>query len=355
MKKRIALFLAAMMAVCSLAGCGSESGNGEVYVTELKLEDYVELGDYRNLNVTVANPAASEEDVETQALSVYQSSVTADNGGVKDRAVEIGDTVIINYEGKKDGVAFDGGTAQNADLAIGSGQFIDGFEDGLVGVMPGETVDLNLTFPENYGSTDLAGEDVVFTVTVNYIVPTEMEDEVVAGFGSADYATVEELKDYARATLDENAKLLYQQNVENAVLEEVVNVCTFKQLPEKLVAQCKESAITQVESQAASIGLDAETLVTYFYNTDLETYATESAEQTTKMMLAVAAVGEKQGLVLDNDALDVVIEQLVADNGWASKKDFLAEYDKEAVRENQMLVDTLAYLVENAIVSEPEE
>ena len=158
------------------------------------VEQYVTLGEYKGLQVTVTEPAVDDATLETELESVYFANVTAENGGITDRAVAEGDTINLDYEGKKDGVAFSGGTAAGASLTIGSGQFIAGFEEGLVGVKPGETVDLDLTFPEEYHSADLAGQAVVFTVTVNYIQPTEMEDSVVAGMGIDNVTNLEELK-----------------------------------------------------------------------------------------------------------------------------------------------------------------
>lgn len=196
MKRKAAIMMVALMTAGLLGACGgkedstgsSSSGNtnkesSEVTGTtasdeetertdlkDIKVEDYVTLGEYKNIAVTVSAQAQVEDsDVDSNALQLYNSKVTAANGGIMDRAAEDGDTVNIDYEGKKDDVAFQGGTAQNQSLTLGSNSFIDGFEDGLIGVKPGETVDLNLTFPENYQSTELAGAEVVFTVTVNFI------------------------------------------------------------------------------------------------------------------------------------------------------------------------------------------
>jgi len=115
------------------------------------------------MTVTVYKPEAEDEDIEQYINDALLK------GYITDRAVENGDVVNLDYEGKKDGVAFEGGTAKGYDLEIGSGLFIPGFEEKLVGVMPGETVDLDLTFPEGYDEPSLAGQPVVFTVTVNGI------------------------------------------------------------------------------------------------------------------------------------------------------------------------------------------
>ncbi len=131
----------------------------------------VELCDYKNISLDW------ESTTNSQLLDNALSSYTASTKEVTDRAVENGDIVNIDYAGYKNGVAFDGGTAEGADLEIGSGTFIQGFEAGLVGAKPGESVNLDLTFPETYHNADLAGQDVVFKVTVNYIKEETYADE----------------------------------------------------------------------------------------------------------------------------------------------------------------------------------
>ena len=372
MKKKLIIGLAAVMVTGMLAGCGSDDNKNEssqstvvstaegssaseetsrVNVSDFNTADYVTLGEYKNLSVAVTPITVTDEEVQAQALQIYQSYVTEENGGVTDRAVEEGDTVIIDYEGKKDGVAFDGGTAQGADLAIGSGQFIDGFEDGLIGVMPGDTVDLDLTFPENYGSSDLAGAKVVFTVTVHYILPVEMKDEVEAGFGSEDYQNVEQLNAYARAALEEDAQYTYDQNVEYAFINAMMDNCTYQEMPEELVAQYETTITENMQMMAYMYGMDADTLVYYFYGTDLATYASEGGKASAQQILAAQAIAEKEGLLLEEDALNERIETLAAENGCGSAEELLAQYNKEELRESLMFEDVLEYLIENGTVT----
>ena len=206
---RTAVFCAAVLMAGALAGCG-KTGNGEstggtessqetpaekFTLKDIDVEKYVTVGDYKSIRVEKQEVTVSDSELEEMTNQVYIGSFPAELG-VKDRAVKEGDTANIDYVGKKDGVAFDGGTAQGANLTIGSDTYIDGFEDGLIGVMPGDTVDLNLTFPEGYGNQDLAGQAVVFTVTVNYIIPEEKTDEAVEKFGVEGVTTVEELRQY---------------------------------------------------------------------------------------------------------------------------------------------------------------
>ncbi len=376
MKKKLVVGLAVALVMGALAGCGSDKESADknstdnnvtesaqtqageeaaerINVADLKIEDYVTLGEYKNIAVTVAAPeTVTDEDVDYQALTIYQNYATKENGGVVDRAVATGDTVIMDYVGKKDGVAFDGGTAQNADLTIGSGQFIDGFEDGLIGVKPGETVDLNLTFPENYQSTELAGAKVVFTVTVHYILPTEMKDEVVAGFEVEEFQNVAELKQYCRTAMEQNAQSTYQQNLEGMVMSVLMENSTFTELPEAMVAQYEETIKGNIEYTAAMYGVDGATFVYYFYYvTDYDSFVKENANYSVQSMLAVQAIAEKEGLIPEEEEVDERLEKLALDNGWESLEQLLAQYDREELKENLVYEDVVAYLLESAQVT----
>lgn len=374
MRKKLVVALAAVLVMGALGGCGSDSagsgsteqGNAEssqedtladvqasdterVNLADLNLADYVELAQYQQLEATVPPVEVTDEQVDEQALLLYQNYVTEDNGGVLDRAVAEGDTVIIDYEGKKDGVAFDGGTDQGASLTIGSGAFINGFEDGLIGVMPGETVDLDLTFPEGYGG-ELSGADVVFTVTVHYILPVEMQDEVAAGFGAEDFQNIEELKEYTRTLLMEDAQEQYEQDVEAAVVKALVDQCTFQELPEALLAQYEQTIKDNMEMWAYFYNMDADTLTYYLYGMDLAAYAAAGAPESAKQILAVHALAEREGLTITDEELEERLSEVATENGWESVEEFLQQYDKEEMRESLTFQDVLEYLVENTVI-----
>lgn len=168
MKKVTKIICASVLSllILSLCACGGESRAATLIYGDTDLSEYVKLGEYKNLSVDT-----SSEDYKAAYKTLVEHDISS-NGIVGKKLkgkVKEGDTANIDYEGKKDGVAFAGGTAKGYDLTIGSKKFIPGFEDGLIGVEIGDTVDLNLTFPENYGTAELAGAAVVFTVKVNYV------------------------------------------------------------------------------------------------------------------------------------------------------------------------------------------
>lgn len=214
MKKKIVAVLLCLTLAFSVTGCGKDKKSESVENTEstevvssaaidFDPLDYVELGDYMGLSVALTDDySVSDDDVKTfienSVITNYPYYVDTDKTVVED-----GDAVNIDYEGLKDGVAFSGGTATDTVLEIGSNTFIDGFEEGLIGAKVGDKVTLNLTFPESYQNTDLAGQAVVFNVTINKIVEKQditydnMTDEYVAyvnAKASLGYDTVDEMK-----------------------------------------------------------------------------------------------------------------------------------------------------------------
>ncbi len=332
-----------------------DSNADRVVLKDFNTEEYVTLGDYKNIAVTMAGPGVDEAEWNSLNAQIYNELVPAEYG-IMDRAVENGDWVNIDYSGKKDGVAFDGGTAAAQQLEIGSGMFIAGFEEGLVGVMPGETVDLNLTFPTDYGNTELAGQAVVFTVTVNYIYPGEesWSDDVVAAAGNFEYTTVEEMKQYVYDYLAEYNAYYYDINLENAVVEAFINQCEFKSVPEELVQSYRDDFTLTMTNEAAMYGMDVDTLCYYYYGVDLNTFLQVYVEESAKQSLAFQAVANAENMNLSDADFDARLMELATQYGCTTIEQYIGANPKEGYRELFMLEDVVAFLVENATVKQPE-
>ena len=210
-------------------------------VLDYDMTQYVTIGDYRNLELGYENVALSEEEKTSEYVGFLAefSGQIEGSEGVKDRPVEFGDVVCLDYCGKKDGVAFEGGTATGYLLGIGSNTFIPGFEDGLIGWMPGEEQDLPISFPENYGNADLAGQAVVFTCTVQYIVDPEAiltEANTHLEEGQDPFEDIETFENYYYDQLQVQVDDYNKSNIKNVLYEKLPEIVTTVQdLPQELV------------------------------------------------------------------------------------------------------------------------
>lgn len=230
----------------------------------------IKLGQYKNIEVEVESKQVTEEMVEQQVnVIVAQNPMLVDKEG----KVENGDITIIDFEGFKEGVPFEGGKAEGYQLEIGSGSFIPGFEDQMVGMAKGETRELNLTFPENYGAQELAGADVVFKVTVHQIKNkqvSELNDEYVTSFGNPNLKTVEDLKQMVKFQLEDQFRQERARIVEDKVLDVLLSASeieydeeelkeTLKKQKDHLASQVTAYGMT-LDQYLAMSGMDEETL-----------------------------------------------------------------------------------------------
>lgn len=380
MKKKIAVFIFAMMSVGVLNACGSDKGAADepstqtesstegtntasdVLIKDYDVENYVTLCDYQNMAVTVKKPVVDEQMIDSYISSKLSAYGGKEEFAVTDRAVEQGDTVNINYSGKLDGVAFDGGTddsEEGTNLLIGSGSFIPGFEDGLVGVMPGETVDLTLTFPETYkNNPDLAGKETVFTVTVNGIAPTaaELTDALAASL-DAENPTVDKYKESVKAMLVSETELefenYYSTLVENAIVDKMLKECVFAEVPEELITRYRTNYINNTTQSAAAYGMDLETYVAAAYQMEYEEFEKQTqvwAEDSAKQALAFQAIANKENLNIDDETLAAELDAYAKNYGYESAAD-LPQDIGEDYREYLTFMAVLDYLSENAQVT----
>ncbi len=216
------------------------------------------LGQYKEIEVTVQKQSVTPEEVEQQVQAlVAQNSTYVEKTG---DTVEQGDMTTIDFEGFKDGVPFDGGKADNHRLEIGSGQFIPGFEDQMIGMKKGETKELNLTFPENYGMADLAGADVIFKVTVHEIEvkkEAELNDEFVVSLNVPDVKTVADLNEAMKASLQAQYDQTYRSEVENAIFDKLLKNCEVEVSQEDIDVAMKQH-IQHISMELARQGMQLE-------------------------------------------------------------------------------------------------
>ena len=330
----------------------TEDFGPEAYLSGINVADYVTLGEYTGVEVSVDAPVVTDEYLDSYIDYVLQSNMVKTE--VTDRPVEEGDIVNIDYEGKIDGVAFDGGTAQGYDLTIGSGAFIDGFEDGLIGAQSGETLDVNVTFPEDYPGEEVAGKDAVFTVTVNSIsvesLP-ELTDEFVQGL-DVGVNTVEEYRQYAYDLLMEEEQNTHDSNAEVAILEAVMANSELQDPPEDMTNRYYSRMIDNMTYYASMYGYDLETFLSIQGTS--EDAIRESSVQAGQEIITMQAIAEAEGLSVTDEELDAEIESNAGSLGYDDVEEYRASLDVEGYREYMMSEKVLDFLLENAVVTDVE-
>ena len=298
--KKINIVLASALCVMALTltGCSSELSNDKVTITKYK---GIEVPKQEVVEVT-------DEDVDARIDSILvQNSYAIE---VTDRAAELGDTALIDFEGKKDGVAFDGGTASDFELRLGSQQFIEGFEEGIVGHNVGETFDLDLTFPEDYGEETLAGQPVVFTVTLKALTiqeTPELTDDFVKTV-SETATTVDEYKEEVKKSLQEDNKAMVEEGLKEAVWSEVVDNSEVKEYDEEEVKAKTDELYEQYEGMAQAYGMEFPEFLSSYLQMDEESFATE-AEKVAKLQIKENLIAELLEEELNVDLSEKALEK----------------------------------------------
>ena len=333
MKNKIApALLICALVMLSFVGCAKKGGHGEFY--NYDLAKYVKLGDYNSVKYVLGNPSVSAEDVENKIkddLETYKLTTKKE----KTTPIVNGDIAVIDYVGKKDGKAFDGGTAQNYSLEIGSNSFIAGFEAGLVGKVAGQQVDLNLTFPKTYHEKSLAGKDVVFEVTINKVYEIEypkLTDELVSKISPE--KTVAKYREYVYNTLLEELNANVEQDAINTYIDEVIKTCEIKKYPKKEVDNYKADLVLYYTDVARAQNLSLETFLSYNGMTmeAFETAMEQNAKSITEKEMVFLYIADKEGITLSEEEYQNGLKSEMEKNNYTSQESYLAEVGEDNLR-----------------------
>ena len=400
MKKNLSVLLVVAMAVTSLTACGSKSeeaasdaasggSSTEAAATagyndiaslqnldklevkaldEINPSDYITLGEYKGLTVEVAPASVTDEDVDGYINNLIEANPAKTE--ITDRPIQKGDIANIDYEGKyaDTGVAFEGGTAQGFDLDIGSGMFIPGFEDGLVGVNLGDTVDLDLTFPEEYGSKDLAGKKVVFTVKVNKISEKSKDptDEWAAGLGMEGVTNLEQLKETSKKQLTEEAEATHKADVESAVIDKVIEISEYKDFPQEVLNYYLIQENQQLENYAQMYTAYGQPTTAsdivrmMMQNTapdqsDPDAFLKNMVNEVAQQFITFAAIAKNENLAISDEDVENYLKEAfdAGSTGYSSLDELKGDVDSKIIKEGLMADKVVGFLVDNANVVEP--
>ncbi|MEI4781983.1 trigger factor [Streptococcus pasteurianus] len=292
-----------------------EKGQEWTLTAEVVTKPEVKLGVYKDLEVSVeatkeVTDAEVDEKVERERNNLAELII-------KEDAAELGDTVVIDFVGSVDGVEFDGGKGDNFSLELGSGQFIPGFEDQLVGAKAGETVDVNVIFPEDYQAEDLAGKDAKFVTTVHEVKAKEVPalDDELAKDIDEEVETLDELKAKYRKELEAAKEIAYDDAVEGAALELAVANAEIVELPEEMVHDEVHRAMNEFMGNMQRQGISPEM---YFQLTgtteeDLHKQYEADADKRVKTNLVIEAIAKAEGFEASDEEIEKEINDLASE------------------------------------------
>ncbi len=313
----------------------------------------IEIGEYKGLKAekVIAKVEDSEIDAQVNAMADRNARMIA----VEDRAAQLGDTAVIDFEGFCDGVAFDGGKAEGHNLELGSGQFIPGFEDQIVGHNIGEEFDINVTFPEEYGAKELAGKAAVFKIKLHEIKVRELpeiDDEFAKDVSEFD--TLEALKADLKAKALERKQKVADEEVENDLVQQIVDSIK-GEIPEAMFENRLNQSVEEFAYRLQSQGLDLQTYLKYT-NASIDDFKASfrpQAESQVKFRLALEKIVELEKIEATEDELNEQIEKMAKDYGMEAEQ-IKAAVPTEEIAKDIAVGKAIDFIKENAVIKEVE-
>ena len=355
MKKRIAAILTGIMVVSTLlTGCSSDG---------LKTSELT-ISQYKGIEVKPMEEPQEITDAYVESLLVSDLQEYAEEpSDPSDPSLEVklGDTVSIEYVGKIDGTAFEGGsTTEPTDLTIGSHSYIEGFEDSIIGHKPGETFDWNGSFPEDYQSTDLAGKDVVFTITVDGVTKAapELTDELVKDKLSSESKTVDEYRDELRKQLEEQAQQIVEESLVADVWKKVLANTEVKEYPEDQVDEVFNTIIDTYKMSADYVDQDYEEFIEAQKGMSVEDFENEireTAKSSVKQTMVINAIAEKEKIEPTEEEYEEQFEKMALSYGYQSVDELKSVASEDDLKDVALGNIVKAWLAEQAVQTEDAE
>lgn len=352
MKKKLLVVMLCLLTVIGLTGCGL-SGSSMSY-DDYELTDYITPGKYKGLEGEAYTVKVTQDDIDEEIQSELESAVETKTLD-KDEKIKDGDTVNIDYVGTKDGEKFDGGSAKGYELIIGSGTFIDGFESGLIGKKTGDKIKLNLTFPEDYSTEELQGQDVVFNVTINSAT-REIVPEYNLNFvkKNTDYTSIEE---YEKAI----EKKVYNRKEESAIQTQQEDLWSqalenteVKKYPERELEHYIEFNSRQIDDMAETYGVSREQMLSQYGFKDeneFESVNDDSSKLRIKQEMLLEYIADKEGIEYTEEEKNEKLEEFKSqgyDEDEIEKQ--TGRNADEYVHLELLYIKVLEFLTENAVI-----
>lgn len=329
-----------------------KDGEPVVFTALVTTKPEVKLGEYKGIKLEKIDYTVTDEDVDKEIAETQKQNARL--VAVDDRAVENGDIAVIDFEGFVDGVAFDGGKGENYELEIGSGTFIPGFEEQLIGANVDDLVDVNVTFPEEYHAENLKGKPAVFKVKVNEVKVREIP-ELDDDFASevSEFDTLEEYKADVKAKLEEKAKEKAEAETQNAVVEKAVENAEFE-IPDAMINAHIDNMINDFAQRLQYQGMNLDMYLQYTGQTVdamREAYK-PAAEKQVSGSLVLEAIAKAEGIEASPEEVEMnLVDMSKKYNMELDKlKELISENEMENIKNDMAISKTIDMLVNNAIV-----
>ncbi len=326
-----------------------EKGKAFIYTAEVAVRPEVELGKYAGVTVTKIDTTVTDDEI-TAALEEERNK-NARTITVTDRAVAMGDTAVIDFEGFQDGVAFEGGKGENHPLEIGSHSFIDTFEDQIVGHNVGDEFDVNVTFPEQYQAADLAGKPAVFKVKVNEIKAKELQ-ELNDEFASevSEFETLDEFKADLKTRLENNKVNSAKKDQEDEAIQKIIDKSKMD-IPEAMIDTQCDSMLDEFAQRLAQSGLSLEQYM-QFSGTTMEQFKEQvRPEAITRIQstLVLEAIAKAENIEVSDADVDAEVEKMAAMYGMEADKlkEYMGEAERESMKKDLMLTKAADFVMAN--------
>ena len=337
----------------------SEIKKGEdITVTAtVQLFPEVEIKNYKGLEITKVSSEVTDADVEADLERIQKSQARLET--VEGRKSQEGDTVVIDFDGSIDGKHFDGGKSENFELKLGSGQFIPGFEDQLIGKDAGEEVDVKVTFPEDYNAKDLAGKEALFETKIHEIkveVLPEIDDELASDV--SEFETLAELKADVKKNLEKDAKDRDEAQMKNELLDKLCEANEVD-VPAAMVEEEIDRMVNEMNQQLAYQGLSLEQYMQLLGQTinDVREGAREDAKKRVSMRILIRAVVAKEGIEATEAELEEELQKFAAQYGQSIEqvKKVMGEENLRFFAEDVKTRKAIDFMFENAKLVEKKE
>ena len=326
-----------------------EKGKPFIYTAEVATRPEITLGKYMGVTVTKIDTSVTEDEVEAELEN--QRNTNARTVTVTDRPVKEGDTAVIDFEGFVDGVAFDGGKAENHSLEIGSHSFIDTFEDQLVGKNAGDEVEVNVTFPEEYQAADLAGKPAVFKVKINEIKAKELpelNDEFAQDVAGVD--TLAEYKEELKKNLTEKKENEAKKTKEDEAIQKIIDKSKMD-LPEAMIDTQCETMVNEFAQRIAQSGLSMDQYLQFSGMTvdQLKEQVRPEAETRIKSSLVLEQIAKEENIEVSDEDIDAEIEKMAKAYGMEADKlkEYMGDSEKESMKRDLAITKAVDLIMEN--------